>query len=128
MNFPEKYDLTKCPENGCYLYGFFVEGGSWNREKNYIDEPIPKILYPHLPYVWFKPIKKVDLKKREVYECPVYRTSKRQGELNTSGQSTNFIISFCKLNSNIDFEFDKNQFTIDHWVKRGTAILTTLNE
>ena len=50
-----------------------------------------------MPYVWFKPIKKDELNRGEVYICPVYRTSKRQGELNTSGQSTNFLINFCKF-------------------------------
>lgn len=121
MNNPDNYDLTKSPEDGCYTYGFYIEGASWNSEQNQVDEPIPKLLYPTMPYIWFKPIRKSDLNKGEVFVCPVYRTSKRQGELNTSGQSTNFLISFFLY-------FDKSKYTVDHWIKRGTAILTSLNE
>jgi len=97
MNNPDNYNLKESPESGCYTHGFFIEGASWNKDKNMVDEPIPKILYPTMPWVWFKPIRKADLNKGEVYECPVYRTSKRAGELNTSGRSTNYLISFCKL-------------------------------
>lgn len=97
MNNPKKYDLSNSPDEGCYTYGFFIEGASWDMENNYITEPIPKVLYPTMPYIWFKPIKKDDLNRSKTYICPVYRTSKRAGELNTSGQSTNFLISICKL-------------------------------
>jgi len=60
-----------------------------------LDESLPKILYPNLPYVWFKPAKK-DSSRNKGYCCPVYRTSKRVGELSTTGQSTNFLIHMCK--------------------------------
>lgn len=96
MNQIDKYDINKRPDEGCYLHGFFMEGGSWNIESNEVVEPIPKVLYPSMPYIWFKPIKKENLAKENTYSCPVYRTSKRQGELNTSGQSTNYLISICK--------------------------------
>jgi hypothetical protein len=33
MNNPESYDLSKSPEDGCYTYGFFIEGASWNSGK-----------------------------------------------------------------------------------------------
>jgi hypothetical protein len=36
MNNQENYDMTKKPEIGCYLYGFFVEGASWNSGILYI--------------------------------------------------------------------------------------------
>lgn len=49
-----------------------------------------------IPQFKDKIIKKMDLDSEdcvEVYECPVYKTSKRAGTLNTTGQSTNYIIS-----------------------------------
>lgn len=96
MNKPSNYDLTKSPSQGCYTFGFYIEGASWSTDLNQVVDPIPKVLYPTMPYIWFKPIKKSDLQRDEAYACPVYRTSKRAGELNTSGQSTNFLISICK--------------------------------
>ena len=74
-----------------------------------------------MPYIWFKPIKKSNLNRGDVYICPVYRTSKRQGELNTSGTSTNFLINFF-------LDYDTSKYTVDHWIKRGTAILMSLND
>jgi hypothetical protein len=51
-----------------------------------------------MPHIWFKPKRmEKDKDKKDIYECPVYRTSKRAGELLTTGQSTNFIIHICNL-------------------------------
>jgi dynein heavy chain len=66
-----------------------------NIEQSLLDDPIPKVLYPEIPHVWFKPVKSKDLAKKDCFDCPVYRTSKRAGELLTTGQSTNFLISIC---------------------------------
>jgi len=52
-----------------------------------------------MPYIWFKPIKTVDLVKKDAYISPTYRTARRRGELTTSGQSDNFLISICILYS-----------------------------
>ena len=51
----KKYDFTNKPEDGCYLYGFYIEGGSWNFKTKTIDDPIPKVLYPAMPKIWFIP-------------------------------------------------------------------------
>ena len=61
------------------------------------------------------------VKKEVDYSCPVYRTSKRSGELLTTGQSTNFLI-------NMDLPFDHDKYNSEHWVKRGTAVICSLNE
>ncbi len=46
-----------------------------------------------MPHVWFRPKEmEKDKDKKDCYDCPVYRTSKRAGELLTTGQSTNFLI------------------------------------
>ena len=51
------------------------------------------------------------------YECPLYKTSKRTGELSTTGHSTNFVMYF----------YLKVEEYPDHWIRRGTALLTQLD-
>jgi len=51
------------------------------------------------------------------YECPLYKTSRRAGELSTTGHSTNFVMYFL-----LKCEEDS-----DHWIRRGTALLTQLD-
>ena len=63
MTNEKEYNLNQKPEDGCYLYGFYLEGGSWNYNDKILDDPIPKILFPELPKIWFIPkFGKVDRK------------------------------------------------------------------
>jgi dynein heavy chain len=72
-----------------------------------------------VPVIWLKPIQSKNFVKRHTYNCPVYKTSKRQGQLSTTGQSTNFILSVKVPMAPQD---KKN-----HWIKRGCAMLTQLD-
>ena len=56
--------------------------------------------------------------KLESFSCPVYRTSERKGTLSTTGHSSNYILDITLPSS--------KPWT--HWVKRGTAILTQLDD
>ena len=47
--------MSKKPEDGCYLYGFYLEGGSCNYQSKLLDDPVPKMLYPELPKILFLP-------------------------------------------------------------------------
>jgi len=58
----------------------------------------------------------------EYYKCPVYKTSVRAGELNTTGQSTNYILSVDLPCS------EKNYEGPEFWTLRGTAMITMLND
>ena len=54
-----------------------------------------------------------------MYECPVYRTAKRRGEVDQStGQSRNFIF-------NIEMKSEKSS---EHWIDRGVASVAQINE
>lgn len=64
-----------------------------------------------------EPIKVHQLRKAGYYECPLYKTSRRAGELSTTGHSTNFVMYF----------YLKCDDEADHWIRRGTALLTQLD-
>lgn len=65
-----------------------------------------------------EPCKVNQLKKLGYYECPLYKTSRRAGELSTTGHSTNFVMYF----------YLKTDEDSDHWIRRGTALLTQLDD
>jgi hypothetical protein len=60
-----------------------------------------------------------DLDNPDVYLCPVYKTSVREGVLTTTGQSTNYILS-------ISLPIDSRERNAEHWTLRGTAIISML--
>lgn len=106
------------PAQGIYVRGAYIEGAIWNYETMELDESKPKVLYGVCPIIYFKP---TTLDKRDDYphyECPMYRTDDRRGVLATTGHSTNFVMKLKMPSS-------KPQ---SHWIKRGTAMLTTLRD
>jgi len=76
--------------------------------------------------------------KQEFYTCPVYMTSERTGELSTTGQSTNFILSvLLPIGFNVPIWSKKfsderkrelrEEACATHWILRGVALLTMLD-
>ena len=106
------------PDDGINVYGMFIEGCKWSNQKRCLDESDPKILFVKAPMIWFKPALKEQIKDYLNYNCPVYKTGDRRGTLMTTGHSTNFVIM-------IRMPSDQPQ---SHWIKRGVAMLCSLND
>lgn len=104
------------PEDGCYVYGMYLEGARWSYARSVLDESEPKVLFTSAPCMWLKPVKVVDKRDFPAYLCPWYRTADRRGVLATTGHSSNFI-------GLIPLPIDK---TSDHWIRRGVCLLMSL--
>lgn len=117
IQFISKEPKTK-PEDGAYTYGLFLEGASWNSASMRLDESSPKVLFVQCPVIHLVPSPKSQLKSYPHYECPVYKTSSRRGTLSTTGHSTNFVM-MVRMATDVPAR---------HWVKRGVALLTQLDD
>lgn len=122
-------------EDGAFIRGLFIEGARWNVGCHAIDESRPRELFVSMPYMQLLPKMKTDVAAAKgspelytglpdgsshVYMCPVYKTSVRQGTLSTTGHSTNFVM-FITLPMTQEHEQK-------HWIKRGVAMLTQLDD
>ena len=109
-------DIQK-PEDGVLITGLFLEGCRWDYERAILAESYPKVLYSKVPICLLKPVV-MGKENKNGYECPMYKTTERRGQLSTTGHSTNFIMM-------IRMPSDK---PTDHWVKRGVAMLCQLSD
>ncbi|EGR31445.1 hypothetical protein IMG5_109350, partial [Ichthyophthirius multifiliis] len=114
----QKESVAEKPQDGACVYGLFVEGAKWNYDTMLMDESDPKILFVECPSILLVPCHFKDISNIAHYNCPVYKTSARRGVLSTTGHSTNFVM-YIRLPT------DQEQ---KHWVKRGVALLTQLDD
>ncbi|KNC53150.1 axonemal dynein heavy chain [Thecamonas trahens ATCC 50062] len=105
------------PPSGVYLSGLFLDGGRWDAGAGQLVEQVDGELYPPLPVLWLRPYD-VDVEEptsRATYAAPLYKTAARRGELDTTGHSTNYVVS-------VDLPIAAAR-DVEHWVKRGVAIV-----
>ena len=43
------------PEDGCYVYGLYLEGGRWDDKHHELGDSNPKELFSDLPMIHLKP-------------------------------------------------------------------------
>ena len=117
-------EVKKPPKDGVYVYGMFMEGARFDREKMEIAESRIGDLFDPMPCIWLLPVKSEDYKPQSTYSCPLYKTSIRAGTLSTTGHSTNFVVA---LDVKTSMPLNADTGVCDHWVKRGAAMLCMLD-
>lgn len=110
-------EIETVVKQGVVIHGLFLQGGSWNLKEGRLREPSPGELSIEMPCIHLNPIEKKKLNIKGLYECPLYKTSRRAGELSTTGHSTNFVMYF----------YLSTKDEPEHWIRRGTALLTQLD-
>ena len=85
--------ITQKPEDGCYIYGMFIEGARWGTENHALTDSKPKELYSDLPLIQLLPLADRVQPKTGIYNCPLYKVLSRRGTLSTTGHSTNYVMS-----------------------------------
>ena len=83
--------MKEQPEDGVYCHGMFLDSARWNDELGCLEEAAPRQIEARLPVIHFKPAEDYRA-PGDQYQCPLYKTSVRAGTLNTTGQSTNFVL------------------------------------
>lgn len=106
------------PSEGIHVYGMWLEGCKWDSANRCLGESDPKILYTRMVTMWFKPVLKTEINYKNIYQCPLYKTTERKGVLSTTGHSTNFCL-LVHVPSNLPQS---------HWIKRGVAMICSLND
>lgn len=105
-------DRTRRPVDGALVRGMYLEGAAWDLESGTLVEARPRELFTPAPMVLLRPTRGFEPNAIGAYECPLYRTTERRGQLTTTGHSTNYVISISMPT------------TLDpsHWVMRGTCL------
>lgn len=119
LKLKDETEVSAKPEDGCIIYGLFMEGARWNADKHTVDESRPKELFTQMVPVHLLPVQNRKVPHEltgGVYNIPIYKILTRAGVLSTTGHSTNFV---TKLE--IPSSTDPN-----HWIRRGVALFTML--
>eukprot|EP00048_Salpingoeca_helianthica_P012917 m.190889 g.190889 ORF g.190889 m.190889 type:complete len:3952 (+) comp15437_c5_seq39:290-12145(+) len=110
-------ELRTRPDDGCYIYGLYLEGARWDAARGRLEESRPKELYTEMAPMWFRPAVSRKVPESGIYECPCYKTLQRAGVLSTTGHSTNFVLPI---------EVPTHQQP-SHWIKRAVALVCALD-
>ncbi|KAI9141400.1 dynein heavy chain and region D6 of dynein motor-domain-containing protein [Paraphysoderma sedebokerense] len=102
--------IQQGPKDGIYVTGIFLEGASWDKKGNCLNDSRPLELVSALPPIHFRPVETKRKILRGVYTCPIYYFPIR----GTVSDRPSFV-------SALDLRVGDHDS--DYYVKRGTACL-----
>ena len=109
----ERDDVKAGPAEGIYIYGLFLDGARWDKQKNCLVDSEPKVLYAPLPVLHISATAEKKKGGKEIfYECPIYTCPARAAH---GTQLKNYI-------SNADL---RSEDPANKWVLRAVCLLTT---
>ena len=79
--YTDPREIKEKPEQGCYVTGLYLEGGSWDLENSCICHQKPKVLVEELPILQVTPIESNKLKLQNTFKTPVYVTQNRRNAM-----------------------------------------------
>ena len=122
-------------KGGCYITGLFLQGATWSKEKQSLEDPVPKELFSKMPLIHLLPVEDRQATKEGIYRCPVYKILTRTGTLSTTGHSTNFVCwieipsnkrtiyrNSLVSETNVQMKFADQ----DYWIRAGVACFLSL--
>ncbi|KAK1890151.1 Dynein heavy chain 2 axonemal, partial [Dissostichus eleginoides] len=107
-------NLLYPPKDGVFIRGLFLEGAGWDKRNSCLVEAEPMQMVCPIPTIHFKPVENRKKAAKGVYLCPCYYFPVRSGG---SGRPS-FVVGI---------ELKSGAVTPDHWIKRGTALLLSLD-
>jgi len=133
---------VSAPQDGVYVQGFWIEAARWDRRSKILKTSLEGEMLVPLPLLHLLPSlasasAAVSHQRSDdsvhpaeahpdavaadvncIYECPLYKTSARQGTISTTGQSSNFVL----------FVLLPAQGQSDNWIRQGTCLLCQTND
>ena len=113
MQIEDQYINTP-PKDGVYIKGLFLEAAAWDKKASCLIEPEPMQLVCSMPTILFKPVENKKKVTKGVYNCPCYVYSNRA----VGSGRPSFVVAV---------DLKTGALNSDHYVKRGTALLMSLD-
>lgn len=102
-------NLLHPPKDGIFVRGLYLEGAGWDRKNSCLVEAEPMQMVCPIPTINFKPVENLKKMSKSKYQCPCFYTPIRSGK------------------AVLTVELKSGAVTPGHWVKRGTALLMSLD-
>ncbi|XP_058531818.1 dynein axonemal heavy chain 2 isoform X3 [Ochotona princeps] len=107
-------NLVYPPKDGAWVRGLYLEGAGWDRKNSCLVEAEPMQLVCLMPTIHFRPAESRKKSAKGMYSCPCYYYPNRAG----SADRASFVIGI---------DLRSGAMSSDHWIKRGTALLMSLD-
>ncbi|XP_062849650.1 dynein axonemal heavy chain 2 [Trichomycterus rosablanca] len=102
------------PKDGVFIRGLYLEGAGWDKKNSCLVEAEPMQLVCPMPTIHFRPVENRKKIAKGMYSCPCYYFPVRSG----GAGRPSFVVTV---------ELKSGSVPSDHWIKRGTALLMSLD-